>query len=156
MANHGFISSHRHFKKEQVALDLQEINERRFKGLLKIEDSEWGEDGSWFVSYQDSGWEYPKGFNIWIKSPRMLEHRHTQNWAYYLELSFANELAVKYNGLLGDESDDEKIKPNPEKYSTFKKYLDSRYCDFYKRNPKSCQQILDIEWEYVPEELKDC
>src|SRR5208282_1954153 len=116
MANHGFITTKKNLNAKRVLEDLKEINQRRFKGLLKIEDSNWGSKGSWFVSYQDPKANFPQGFNIWLTSARKLEHRHTHAWAYYLELSFAEELGAKYNGTMSDEGHDKKWKPNPKKY----------------------------------------
>lgn len=155
MANHGFITSKRTFKKEQVFKDLQEINERRFKGLLKIEDSDWGKNGSWFISYKDPDWEHPEGFNIWIRSPKKLEHRHSHCWAYYLEVIFSNELAKKYGTILSDEGHDEKWKPAPEKYPTFKVWLDFLYGHAKKKHPNSYKQMIDLEMEFCPKEFWD-
>lgn len=156
MANHGFITSKRNFNKEQVLKDLQEINERRFKGLLTIEDSDWSDRGSWFVGYYYEGYEYPEGFNIWITSPKKLEHRHSRLWAFYLEIVFVNELALKYNGILSDEGHGDKWKPDVGKYPTFMYWLDTLYGHIKESKPDSYKSMVDLEMEYCPEELKDC
>lgn len=156
MANHGFITTKTFLKKEKILEDLQEINNRRFKGLLKIEDSNWSNKGSWFIGFQQEGWLNPEGFNIWIRSPKKLEHRHSRTWAYYLEIVFSTELAAKYDGILSDEGHDEKWKPDVKKYPTFQSWLDSCYCNLKKNHPKSFKQMVDLEMEYCPEELKDC
>lgn len=156
MANHGFISSKKNFKKDQVLKDLQEINDRRFAGFLKIENSKYGTKGSWFISYQGEGWFFPEGFNIWIRSPRMLEHRHQHGWIYYLEIVFSSELATKYNGLLSDECCDDKWKPDVNKYPTYKKWMESQYSGLKKRNPKTWKKLIDSEMDLCPEELRDC
>ncbi len=156
MANHGFISSRKHFVKEQVILDLQEINERRFKGLLKIEDSNWGKNGSWFISYHINGQDYPVGFNIWIASKRKLEHRHSGMWAYYLEIVFSEELGAKYNGILSDEGHNNKWKPDPNKYDSYRSWLDELYSHIKKSNPNAYKKLTQFELKYAPLELRDC
>lgn len=156
MANHGFVSSKKHFKKEQVLLDLQEINERRFKGLLKIEDGAYGNKGAWFVSYQDKGWNYPVGFHIWIRSARMLEHRHTRSWGYYIELVFAEEMGAKYNGIMSDEGISEKWKPEPGKYSSYSTWLDILYEHAKTDVPDLYKRVFKSELNLAPEILRDC
>lgn len=155
MANHGFVSSKKHFKAKQVAKDLQEINERRFKGLLKIEDSHWGENGSWMISYQVEGHSYPFAFNIWIASPRKLEHRHTHGWAAYVEIVFAEEIGAKYNGDMSDEGVSGKWKPNPNKYSSYKAWLDLLWAHVKEKNP-AVEKLINEELEWAPKELRDC
>lgn len=116
MANHGFITSRFHFKKDEVEKYLHEINQRKFKGLLKIEDSEWATD-AWFISYDDTLiYKHPVGFNIWIESKRKLEHRHTHGWGFYLEVVFSSELGFIYDGMISDECCEERWKPTPKKY----------------------------------------
>jgi len=156
MANHGYISSKKHFNKKQVALDLQEINERRFKGLLKIEDGYCGSKGAWFISYQDKDKEYSKGFNIWIASARKLEHRHTHVWIYYTELVFAEEMGAKYDGIMSDEGINDKWKPCPKKYPTYKAWLDILHAYSKKHNPKIYKRLFKVELSYAPKELRDC
>lgn len=150
MANHGFVSSKKNLSKEQVLADLQEINQRRFQGLLNIEDSEWGENGSWFISYLSPGEMYPNGFNIWITSPRKLEHRHTHGWAYYLEIAFSSELGAKYGGKISDECCEEKWDPDPEKYPTFKAWIERRYGHMKDKHPDSYNELVSMEIETCP------
>jgi len=156
MANHGFITSKKTFKPEQVLQDLQEINDRRFKGLLTIEKSDWSKLGSWFIGYQAKDWENPEGFNIWIRSPKKLEHRHSRAWAYYLEVVFSGELAKKYNAILSDEGHEDKWKPDTEKYPTFRAWLDVLYGHIKEAHPISYKAMIDLEMLYCPKEFIDC
>jgi hypothetical protein len=152
MANHGYISSKKNLKKDEVYKDLQEINQRRFNGLLSIkEDPEW--DGCWYISFkQKTGYE--SGFIIWIESKRKLEHRHGDLWIFYLEIVFAHELGFKYKGMISDECCSEKWKPVPKKYPTYKKYLESRYSNFIKKDPKLGRACLKDELNYMPKKLR--
>jgi hypothetical protein len=150
MANHGFITAKKNLDKKQIALDLQEINERRFGGQLKIEDSEWGDKGSWFISYQDKRIEYPMGFNIWITSKRKLEHRHSRGYAYYVELVFSEELGAKYNAIMSDEGHDDKWKPAPEKFAKFQDWIDIQYSHIKKAHPIAYKMMSAMEKKSVP------
>lgn len=156
MSNHGFVSSKRNFKKEQIILDLQEINQRRFKGLLTIVDSKWGDNGSWFISYPEHS--HPNGFNIWIRSAKKLEHRHTHGWSFYLEVAFSEELCYKYNGILSDEGITEKWKPDPSKHLTYTDWLDDKF-GYYKNNILLYPTYLlmfNLEMKSLPAIFKDC
>lgn len=127
MANHGYIISKKHFKEEQVFNHLIEINERRFKGLFKIEASSYGNAGAWFINYTEPNKNYPIGFNIWISSKRTIEHRHTQGFARYAEMVFTEELATIYNAKLGDDGCQERFDPNLSKLSSYEIYLNSYF-----------------------------
>src|ERR1700727_681283 len=103
MANHGYITTKKNLSAERVAKDLEEINQRRFKGLLKIEDGAYSDKGSWFISYLDPKENHAQGFNIWLTSKRRIEHRHTRGWYFYLELVFSEELGAKYDAVFTDD-----------------------------------------------------
>lgn len=122
MANHGFISSKKNLIKEQVEQDLNDICKNRFNGLLSVIPSKWGENGSWFVHTKQN--PHDRGFNIWIRSKKKLEHRHGDSWVMYLETVFSNELAIKYNGKLSDEGcGSETWAPIQNKYSSYRDYI---------------------------------
>lgn len=149
MANHGFISSKRKLDKDKVFLDLQEINNRRFGGKLeiKIEDSEW------FIHYPTEHHEDTKGFWLWLKTSRKLEHRHAVMWAYYLEIVFAHELATKYNGNLSDEGIGETWKPDVTKYPNYKAWIDRSLSHI--KNPAILSKLENFHWETCPPDMVD-
>lgn len=153
MANHGYVRSKRNFKEEEVFKEIQEINQRRFDGKLNIEDSDYSAKGSWFISHIVNN--SVEGFNIWIASPKKLEHRHTRCWATYLEIVFSNELGKKYNGIMSDEGHDDKWQPNPEKYPSFKVWLDILYGHMKDLHPESYKNMIEFEMMYCPKELID-
>lgn len=155
MANHGFITSKKNFNKEQVRKDLQEINERRFGGLLTIEDSDWGKNGSWSISYKDDRLDYPLGFNIWLCSPKKLEHRHSRGYAYYLEIVFSEEIGAKYNAIISDEGHSDKWKPNPQKYSKFMDWMDILYGHAKISMPDAYNSIVSMEKKSIPKGFED-
>jgi hypothetical protein len=159
MANHGFITSRFHFKRDEVLKYLEEINQRRFNGLLKIEDSEYADD-AWFISYDDTLiYKHPVGFNIWIESKRKLEHRHTHGWGFYLEVVFSSELGFIYDGMISDECCEERWKPTPKKYPTYRKWLESRYSHLKKSKDKKMKtlytSLIKDEMSYVPKPFRE-
>jgi hypothetical protein len=127
MANHGYITTKKNLTAKRVVEDLQEINQRRFKGLLTVEVGRWKEKGSWVISYIESENSYPLGFNIWMTSKRKLEHRHAGGYAYYIELVFQEELGAKYNATFSDEGHSDKWKADPSKYPTYRSWLEVCY-----------------------------
>jgi len=157
MANHGYITSRKHFDAEQIENDLREINERRFKSLLTIEpDSEWKDGKSWFISYKDKTWEWPEGFSIRIVSPQKMMHQHECGWALYLGIVFSNELGAKHNATMSDECDDGEWEPHPSKYPTYKDWVEYSWKWCKDRHPLQFKKCVDEQMEYVPEELRDC
>lgn len=156
MANHGFITTKKNLSEKKVLADLQEINQRRFKGLLKIESGGYSNKGSWFISYPSAEKTGFYGFNIWLTSQRKIEHRHVHNWGFYVELVFAEELGAKYNGTMSDEGFNDKWKPNPGKYPTYRAWLDIRHEHALKYYPAYAERFIKLDLKYVPKELKDC
>lgn len=150
MANHGYISSKKNLKKDQVYKDLQEINQRRFKGLLNIECAKGWSDNAWEISYHESGEKHLKGFTIWISSKRKLEHRHEDFWVFYLEIVFSHELGFKYNGKISDECCDEKWDPDPNKYPTYKSWLETRYSHLKNKNLELYSELINMEMQTCP------
>ena len=61
MSNHAFVTTRKCFNYEVVTEDLQEINERRFNGVLFIEKLDDGK--GWVISIAEMGiyiccWNY--------------------------------------------------------------------------------------------------
>ena len=161
MANHGYISSKKNINKKLVQADLQEINERRFKGKLSIAEMPADKPtakGNWYISYQWNGDEYYAVFHIWVVSVRKLEHRHTHNWGFYIELVFAEELGAKYGGRCTDEGFSGGWKPEPTKYPSYQAWLDIKYEHAKKYYPdqEMVNKIIQMDLEMAPEELRDC
>lgn len=152
MANHGFFSSKKVLVPEEVYKDLQEINGRRFQGLLTIEKSEWAEH-AWFISHPPDSEKGPfNGFNIWIKSKKKMEHRHTHGWSFYLEMVFSNELCHKYGGKISDEGCSGRWNPKPQNYSTFKQYIRDHYTT---PDGKFIEVLYDLDLGTCPKKLLD-
>ena len=122
MANHGFISFKEAIDGERMIALLNEISQKRFGGLIKIEHEENGWNGRPTASI-----EIYKGLKrlFWLTYPTMIEHRHGPGgWlAWYIELVFANDLALALDGTLSDEGHSEKWGGKENLYPTFEEFL---------------------------------
>lgn len=150
MANHAYITTHHRLTKDRVFQDLQEINQRRFKGLLEVKDSDWSKKGSWFICHPQTP---TRGFNIWLTSQRKLEYRHGSNWVFYTEVIFSEELGAKYDGRMSDDGCPERWQPRPDKYPSYQAYLEHQYRDC----PQEIRErLMPLDLSYVPQDLRDC
>jgi len=143
MANHGYVTSRRNFNKDQVLSDLHEINQRRFGGLLTIEnDPTTSELFILFDNYQ--------AFSMWISSNKTLEFRHQLGWGFYVEMIFRNELAAKYDGLISDEYDGrkEKQKADPNKYPTYRTWVEATKA--HMKGHPMYNQLIELELSLAP------
>jgi hypothetical protein len=157
MANHGYITSKKFFKKDKIYSDLCEINKRRFNNLLHVDDLEedTGENqGDWRIFYKNKEQQIDTDFHIWLISSSKLEHPHCwDNWGRYLEIVFAHEIAYKYNGMLSDDCCADKWKPEPLKYSSYQSYIDLNCGHVKERNIKSYNTCVDLYLECCPKEM---
>src|SRR3972149_1742680 len=131
MANHGFITTKQKVTGAKLAAALQEINERRFDGKLKIShDPKSGWDGPKTPTFEIELWE-GEGYTLhrlfWLATPHKIEHRHGPggDFAWWIEDTFANELALMFNGTLSDEGVGEKWKGEKDWCPTFRHFLAS-------------------------------
>jgi hypothetical protein len=152
MSNYGYIHSKTPFKKDELRNHLNNINIRRFKGLLEIIEL----DNGWTIQYSNPYDSiYFLGFDLFIKSDYELEHGHEFGWAFYLEIVFSHELATIYNGQLSDDYDLEDVRePNVNKYPTYQSWLNVRTSHIKDVVLKN-KIISELELE-APELLKDC
>ncbi len=155
MANHGFLTSKKFFKKDKIIIDLKEINKRRFKNFLTIEETQYGTNGAWFIYCKSKRSEFPIGFNIWIKSARKIEHRHSSGFGFYLEEVFTNELGLKYDSILSDEGISDRWKPNIL-HRSYKEYLEDDLKFYLKEDPQKGLAFMNKLLSYIPQELENC
>ena len=113
MANHGFVYLKTRITPKRLKEEMQKINQARFKGKLKLEPA--GVYCS--IKFYDCF-----DIHFWVAHPRKIEYRHGPggDLRWWIELVFANDLALALNGLLGDEGCEGKWKPEKDKYPTLK------------------------------------
>ena len=123
MANHGFVYLKTRVTVDRLYEEMQKINEDRFKGKIEIEKSGDYCNIKFYDCYD---------IHFWIAHPRKIEHRHGPggDLRWWIEIVFANDLAVALNGLLGDEGCDGKWKPEKGKYPTLKDMVMSFQKDY--------------------------
>ena len=123
MANHAFVTSRKHFNSDQIERDIQEILTRRFKNKVG-----YTRQNDYFeIGFGDKP-EYPWSFTMWLASRRKLEFRHpVGDWNHWIFCVIQDEFACKYGGMISDEGVDGRWRGDPNKYLTFKNYIDEAY-----------------------------
>lgn len=133
MANHGFVSTKQKLTKEKLKAALDDINQRRFGGKLKItggDDPGWNGNGTTFEVefYSDKEGKHTYSVHrlFWLASAHKIEHRHGpgSDFAWWIESTIANELALVFNGTISDEGVSEKWKGRRGWCPTFRSYQD--------------------------------
>lgn len=142
MANHGFVNLPLTITVEELHAALDEINKKRFKGLLRVEYDEPSKTfevivgkGKKFEEHRliflrddydfskDSKWE-PQGSATRIE----IRHGGGSRFIWWIDCVITNELAIKFNGYITDEgTGDEVIKSRPGLWPTFRTYLEEFY-----------------------------
>lgn len=160
MANHGWVKSKKVIPPELISAILDDMNKNLFKGNLKIEylistpeSPNYGEH-TWVLRYVSDGQEWASRV-CWLETPKKFEMRHGggTKFAWWIDTAILNEVAVKTNGIIGDDGIEEKIKGEPNKYDAFKNYL---YLDSSQiNNPKVVSFLLNFEKSHTPKEFHD-
>ena len=160
MANHGWVKSKKVIPPELVSEILDELNKKLFKGNLQIEYSistpespGYGEH-TWVLRYVSEEKEWASRV-CWLDTPKKFEMRHGggSKFAWWIDTAILNEVAVRTNGTIYDDGDDEKSKGVPNKFDTFKSYLDLDSYQFVKPEVASC--LLNFEKQHTPKEFHD-
>lgn len=160
MANHGWTKTRKPMKPEQITAMLDELNASLFKGNLQIEyhmstpeSPGWGPH-TWLLSYQSEGREWATRV-CWLETGRHFEMRHGggSQFAWWIDATILNEVAVRFNGTIGDEGISDKWKGEPNKFNNFTDYLNLSWDHVKDPNLKS--QLLQWEREFIPKEFHD-
>lgn len=142
MANYSFSSSKTNLTLETLRQAIEEINTRRFKGLLKVEPCSpaLGEQG-FLVSYGE--WA---GTSIWLFSKRRVALRGgTIGFACWVRYVFHAELAQKFEGMCSGEAGGGPWKPEPDRYS-LESFLYVPYDDEFVPDPEK-QSLAELPAE---------
>jgi len=136
MANHGFVTTNKWLTQDKVKEDIEEIISRCFKNKIFLVING---DNSFSI-----GFEYPWNITCWFENCHKVEFRNpAPDWCWWIMFVIQNELAIKYNGLISDEgTGEEKWKGIPNKYPTFKSYLNGRFSHI-KQPAKSALKLIN-------------
>lgn len=146
MANHGYVYTKQELTYDEILKELEVINQRCLGGLFEIKiNGERNYITIWCKKYFDiciqdlwlsderefGYYEDPSDYKTYIEydQPKILsknsviEFRHGHgNAIYWLEGVFRENIAKKYDALIGDDGYDERYPAKPEEYESFEMY----------------------------------
>lgn len=142
MANHGWVTVPKKLKQPEVDKAIRDLNQRVFKGVLTIEYFDEGDDPLaygphvWHASYVTG--TTPKTHVDWLhktcwinKGCRKFEARHGGggDFSWWWDWAVLNEIAVLFDGMIGDDGVEETWPGEPNKYDTAQGLLDDKVKD---------------------------
>lgn len=154
MANHAEVKTKKQMTPEGITALLNEMNATIFRNVLKIEYCDcrnetgaWG-DHVWIINVhpKDPSPNINYGTReCWLNNPKSFEIRHGggSSFLWWIDFAITNEVALRYNGVVIDESDGIREKPVQGKYDSFGEYI--RRMNF----------ILTYDYEITPREFYD-
>jgi hypothetical protein len=147
MSNISFLTTRKHIKSYDIPALLQKINEKRFGGKLTITTG-YGVGG---VSLNDCD-----SFEFYQHSAKKIGAKSPHNpWMEYVCVVVRNELGAMTNAVLSDE--DEGLgtwKPNPKKYSSYKKWVSLFYQSIATLDPRRFEEIVKDELARAPQGME--
>lgn len=144
MANHGYVRTKLPMTKTDLITIIDDLNKSHFNGNLTLEV-----DPDPKNSYIDSFWKGVYCRQFWLKNKKKFEIRHGggSDHSWWVDGVITNAIAIKFDGMISDDGCEGKWKPNPEKYTTYRTYLNYRYKDGWeKKFPKEVVKDL-LSWE---------
>lgn len=175
MANHGRVYTKQEITSEQLKKDLQEINKKFLAGLFEIQNNDklflikkedfsdrgiqlWIEDECEYGYYSDpedasTYVEYEEPKLICKNSVIGFRHMHGIDIFWWLEGVFRENLAKKYNALVGDDAYDERYPSKSEDYETFYKFIESD--DFNKREWEIYRYENHLNHDFTNEQMME-
>lgn len=140
MANHGYVYTKQRITQKQLLKNIQEINDEIFGGLMIIDvrieyfvenaihiySDYFNNKGVelWISNEEENAYEDENGNWIEYDNPKIISHNsviefrhgHIHSIRWWLEGVFRENLAKKYNALVGDDGHDKRSVAEPEKY----------------------------------------
>jgi hypothetical protein len=160
MANHGWTKTRKQMKPEQITAMLDELNASLFKGNLQIEyhmstpeNPGWGPH-TWVLRYHSEGQEWASRV-CWLNTGKHFEMRHGggSQLAWWIDTAILNEVAVRFDGTIGDDGVSQKWKGEPGKFNSFNDYLDQMWK--HVKSPKVKAQLRNLENQFIPKEFQE-
>ena len=114
MGNIFSMSCRKKITSEKLVVQLQEINTRRFLSKFIIKQ----EENVWYFSFAKQNL-----FSLILSSEHKIQTKHArQNWAFWVQSVFMNELALHYKGRLSDEGIEGSWTGDVKKYPTIQSW----------------------------------
>ena len=173
MSNHGYVKNRKpkpEFTKDSVQKVLEEIIKSKLNDSFKLEyfngrgdKSMWGKD-VWAISWIN-GYGTEEVIECWLKSNRTFEmhHGHGSHFAWWIDTTILNEIAVAHDAIISDDGCEEKEKGIHNKYPKYVDYIKmmSRYggvetfnC-YYKHDNETPPAPFRITPEEAEQAIKD-
>lgn len=157
MANIGFVKSKKTIKPELIDEMLERINQSHFKGNLVIENHYYSKhNDSWNVSYVSSvDSQHYATRSFWLKTKRIFEMSHGGgggDFAWWLDNTIINEVALMCDGIISDEGISDKWKGEKNYFPTYLLFLEMMKSHVQK--PEIKLWLLQEEMKYCPPEHK--
>ncbi len=150
--NNYFATSQGVLSFESLDASLREINNRRFRGLLRVDadSEEW-----WTIVHPERG--FPFRITISLRSKRKIELRPSGGkFGWWMLHIFQSELAAKFKGKCSDEGDRRSLAPHPEHFPTFKSFCDDLYTWHGSvERPERYAEVIKQQWEWELENLPE-
>jgi len=146
MANHGYVKTKKFMNAESVHEFLTNLNETVFKDVLNIKQ----EDNYWEISCKDEKIQGQR--QCWLQTKRTFEVRHCYGGDFFnwIDAVIMNELAVKFNGMITDDGVENRWKGVPDKYPTFKSWMELMWS--HVKSKKFVSYFIGIAKTEAPKE----
>jgi hypothetical protein len=145
MSNLAFITTKKYLSSYDISSFLLDIDNKRFGRKLSIACDP--NNGIYTVDWFSSDLKQSDGFDIRVVSKRKLSIKWpTHPYTVYMFIVFKHELAKMMDGVLSDESDDERHSPNPDKYPSYEEWVKLRFA--------SSSQEFKMELKLAPKGLE--
>lgn len=166
MANHSVIPLRKSITPEDVERVVAEINQRRFKGRLRLFSTPeltecWRAERAWILEAPDTKPKNPGpcnpdenlGFCFWLnKGGRSIETRHStkigNNWIYWVMNIHEHELARAFDVKHFDGGDGN-VKTDPDQYGT--SFIAHMNAKLPERTPEDIEYLQRRFFDGIPE-----
>lgn len=142
-----------------VSAAVARLNAGNFHGRISVEYAEfpasetyaWGRH-VWIINYVSGGETYAERL-FFLTSSRAFEIRHGggSNFAWWIDASITNAVALTYDGVISDDAGAGKWKGVEGKYQRFRDYLASALAHVARR--EILDRLVDFELEQTPPEF---
>lgn len=158
MANHGYVNTKLKLTPEAVSEVIEELNQRLFKGNLKVEyiistkdDPSWGKY-TWMLSYESERQVWAERI-CWFDRSNRFEMRHGggSNFAWWVDSAILNEIAVKFNGKVRDDGHEGVIHSEAGKYDNAHLFLE-QWVECFPEDKQ--EEYLNLVYQFVPKEFQ--
>lgn len=160
MANSGWVKTRKKMNSQQISAIIDEMNASLFKGNLLIkyqqstkENPSYGPH-TWLLSYRSEGQVWANRV-CWLETDRQFIMSHGGgggNFAWWIDGAILNEIAIKFNGTIGDEGISEKWKGVPNRFDDFQNFLKNIMFGHASSDLKL--KLIEWEQEIIPPEFR--